>query len=215
MIIGDGHFLRAGLRAILESQEELNVVAEGNLGETLSMISVVRPELAVLHCPSYAQAIPALTDVRKKTKCPAIVVTTEPIPEIHVCQLLTQGASGIILLEGAPQHLPWAVIATSRGSRALSPEISDMVISKYTAPAIEVAQKEAAREKICTLTSRERDVLALLSEGMSNKSIAQTLIISSGTVKDHVRSLCAKLGVESRFHAARIAWQANQFCGST
>ncbi|MEU1709043.1 helix-turn-helix transcriptional regulator [Streptomyces sp. NPDC005706] len=90
-----------------------------------------------------------------------------------------------------------------------------MVIAKFTAPAIEATRKKAAREKLCSLTSRERDVLALLSEGMSNQSIAQNLIISSGTVKDHVRSICAKLSVQSRFHAARIAWQANQFYAST
>ncbi|MGA5039043.1 response regulator transcription factor [Streptomyces capoamus] len=63
---------------------------------------------------------------------------------------------------------------------------------------------------IGNLTSREREVLELLSNGLSNTSIAEILVISPGTVKDHVRSICGKLNVQSRLHAARIAWQADE-----
>ncbi|XES00838.1 response regulator transcription factor [Streptomyces sp. S1D4-11] len=102
------------------------------------------------------------------------------------------------------------MIAASKGGCALSPEISRKVITEYTARVTESAQKRDAQTKICTLTTREREVLELLSEGLSNQSIAQTLTISPGTVKDHVRSICSKLDVECRFHAARVAWQANE-----
>lgn len=209
-IIDDRQFFRAGLRAILESQLELRVVAEGQARETSSLILATHPELILFGFPSHREAIQHLTQLRRLERFPAALVIAESASETEARQLLTLGASGILLQESASQHLAWAVLAVSQGSYALSPEVSRQVVHKYTAPVAESTQRRAAQTKICTLTAREREVLDLLSEGLPNKAIANVLTISPGTVKDHVRSICSKLDVASRLHAARIAWRAKE-----
>ncbi|WP_158692678.1 response regulator transcription factor [Streptomyces roseochromogenus] len=193
----------------MESQPKLSVVAEGRIRETLSMVAVTRPDLILFRFSSYEESIQPLTQLKRLTRSPVTLLVLERVPERGARQLLTLGASGILLQESASQHLPWAITAALKGGCALSPEIARRVINEYTAPITESARKRAAQAKIHTLTTREREVLELLSEGLSNQSIAHTLTISPGTVKDHVRSICAKLNAEGRIHAARIAWQAN------
>ncbi|WP_225858892.1 response regulator transcription factor [Streptomyces albicerus] len=186
------------------------MVAEGNTHEASSLIEVTRPELVLFCFSSHTEAIRPLAQLRQLAQSPAVLVIAESISKRGARQLLTLGASGILLQESASQHLPWAVLAASQGGCALSPEISKQVIHEYTAPATESALKRAAQTKICALTAREREVLELLSEGLPNQAIAHFLTISPGTVKDHVRSVCSKLNADSRFHAARIAWQAKE-----
>jgi len=211
LLIDDRHLLRAGLRAILESQLKLSVVAEGKIRETSALISATRPEFILFGFASHAESIHTMTQLRKLAHSPTTLVIADNISETGARQLLTLGTSGILLQESASQHLSWAITAASRGGCALSPEISRKIIKEYTSPVIGGTRKRVAQEKIYTLTTREREVLDLVSEGLSNQSIALALIISAETVKDHVRSICSKLGVERRFHAARIAWQANEY----
>ncbi|MGW6010851.1 response regulator transcription factor [Streptomyces sp. NPDC055210] len=155
--------------------------------------------------------IQLLGQLKQLGKMPATLVITEYISEIGVRHLLNLGASGILLQETAHLHLSWALPAALLGGCALSPEISKKVITEYTAPVIESTQKKAAQEKIYTLTARELEVLELLSQGLPNQTIANSLTISPGTVKDHVRSVFSKLNADNRLHAARIAWQAKKF----
>jgi DNA-binding NarL/FixJ family response regulator len=132
-------------------------------------------------------------------------VIPEHITEKDARTLLGRGAAGILLHRSAPQHLAWALTAVAEGSRALSPEVADAIIHNYPAP---VRSCEGVQERVAGLSSREREVLALLSDGLSNRAIAQALYISPETVKNHVRALCVKLHADNRIHAARIAWQA-------
>jgi DNA-binding NarL/FixJ family response regulator len=92
------------------------------------------------------------------------------------------------------------------GSRALSPEIADAVVRDHCHP---VRGHGGAQERVAELSTREREVLTLLSDGLANRAIAQALHISPETVKDHVRAVYAKLKADNRMHAARIAWQAD------
>lgn len=214
-LIDDRRFFRAGLRAILEAQIKLSVVAEGMMRQTTCLIKATRPQLALLCLSTHNEAIHLLAELKQLAQSPAILIVAESISERGVRTLLTLGASGILLQEDASRHLPWAVLAATQGGCALAPEISRQVINEYTAPITELTQKRAAQAKIDALTVREQEVLALLSDGLSNQVIAQALTISPGTVKDHVRSICSKLNADSRFQAARIAWQATGSGAST
>ncbi|PSM38123.1 hypothetical protein C6Y14_37860 [Streptomyces dioscori] len=214
-LIDDSRLSRAGLRAILESQLNLSVVAEGEAHDATSLIATTHPELAIFCSPSHKDVIQPLAQLKRVRKIPATLVITECVSEVGVRHLLTLGASGILLQETAHLHLSWALPAALHGGCALSPEISRKVITEYTAPVIESTQKKAAQEKICALTARELEVLELLSQGLPNQTIANSLTITPGTVKDHVRSVFAKLNVDNRLHAARIAWQARKFDAST
>lgn len=137
-----------------------------------------------------------------------VLVITERVPESDIRQLLTMGASGILLQETAAQHVSWAIPAISNGCRALSPEITEAVVSEYLRPSLMTLQEQSARKRVHRLTLREHEVLHLLSRGMSNREIARSLFISPETVKDHVRAIRSKLGVPTRVHAAQVAWLA-------
>ncbi|MEW2528787.1 helix-turn-helix transcriptional regulator [Streptomyces sp. NPDC047071] len=94
----------------------------------------------------------------------------------------------------------------------MSPEISESVIREYVEPATANALQKRARDRILNLSSREREILILLSEGLTNRDIAHILTISPETVKDHVRSVCTKLTVKNRLQAAYVAWQSGDSC---
>ncbi|MES9521428.1 LuxR C-terminal-related transcriptional regulator [Streptomyces capoamus] len=134
-----------------------------------------------------------------------MLVIAERLTEADARSLLTRGAAGVLLHRSAPQHLAWALPAVAEGSRALSPEIADAIVPGCQAP---VRSRHGARERLARLSAREREVLALLSDGLSNRAIAQALYISPDTVKNHVSTLCTKLRADNRIQAARIAWQA-------
>ncbi|MFJ5772586.1 DNA-binding response regulator [Streptomyces sp. NPDC093094] len=137
-----------------------------------------------------------------------VLVIAERITPIDIRRILTMGASGILLQETAAQHVSWAIPAVLNDCRVLSPEISESLISECLGSWPAAPQEQSARERIHRLSRREREVLHLLGQGMSNREIARCLFISPETVKDHVRSLRTKLGAPTRVHAARVAWLA-------
>ncbi|MFF5549344.1 response regulator transcription factor [Streptomyces olivaceoviridis] len=208
LLISDQRFIRASLRAPLESAKGYSVVAEGTTVEVLSLARTTRPDIVILCYPANLDSVQPIAQLRELAHGPITLVVAEQVSDSAVRRLLAAGTSGILLLESALQHLPWAITASINGGYALSPEIASKMIREYTAPAVESTRMEHAQAKLCTLTPREREVLFLVSQGLSNQSIAHTLTISPGTVKDHVHSICSKMAVKNRVHAARIAWQA-------
>ncbi|GAB2953239.1 hypothetical protein GCM10023080_009890 [Streptomyces pseudoechinosporeus] len=138
----------------------------------------------------------------------ACVVLAEQLTGHGTRQLLRQGAVGILRRGTAARHLPWAVTAAAQGSLALDPGLTEVIRSAYARPTEPNRERAAAEALPSALTPRERDVLVLVGDGLSNRDIAGTLSLSPDTVKGHLRRICAKLGVETRVHAARIAWHA-------
>ncbi|MFF8407372.1 LuxR C-terminal-related transcriptional regulator [Streptomyces sp. NPDC015684] len=211
-IIDDRPLSRAGLHAMLqavtpETRRRLrpSVVAESKRAHVATVVSAARPKLLLSGDPSGRASMTVLDAVTRLPSPPAVLVIAERLTEADARSLLIQGAAGVLLLRSAPQHLTWALPAVAEGSRALSPEIADAIVPGCPTP---VRSRHGARERLARLSAREREVLALLSDGLSNRAIAQALYISPDTVKDHVRTLCTKLRADNRIHAARIAWQA-------
>ncbi len=209
-IIADEALSRAGLRSILESQSSAIIVAEGITSQAPWLVRSGRPDVIVAS-KRYGSDFPDLLyRLKQLPESPEILAIAERVTEAEARLLLAHGAAGILLRKSVEKHLPWAVLAVARGSRALSPEIAERVIESYVEPAVLRQQQEAAAEQIRALSSREQQVLGLLSDGLPNRSIADMLYISPETVKDHVRAICAKLHAGSRLHAVRIAWVAAQ-----
>ncbi|MFD7405308.1 DNA-binding response regulator [Streptomyces sp. NPDC059866] len=197
-IIDDGNFFCATLHAILKSQPSLNFVTAGD----------AKPEIIVSSHIWRRNSAEDLQLVRRMAPGIPILVVTDQIPQTGVRPILAMGAAGILLQESVARHISWAIPAISNGYRVLSPEISESMISEYLGPSSRTSQERSARERILRLSQREQEVLELVSRGMSNREIAAELFISPETVKDHVRSIRAKLDVANRVHAARVAWLA-------
>ncbi|MYR84750.1 winged helix-turn-helix transcriptional regulator [Streptomyces sp. SID685] len=210
-IIDDRSLSRAGLRGMLHSlapetlrNSRPSIVAEGKRAHAAALVRATRPDLLVCGDRQGKDSLALLDAVTRLPAIPTVLVITENITERATRALLTRGAAGVLLHRSAHQHLTWALTAVTQGSRALSPEIVDAIIRGCSAPP---RSGPGAHERVAGLSAREREVLALLSDGLPNRAIAQALHISPETVKDHIRALCCKLRVDNRMHAARIAWQ--------
>ena len=191
-----------------------SVVAEGKRVQAAALVKTTRPDLLIsgdafgkdsLPVVETVTLLPGAPAVLLLPGAPAVLVIAEHITERDARALLVRRAAGVLLSRSAPQHLAWALGAVTEGSRALSPEIADAILHSRPAP---VRPYHGAQEDVASLSTREREVLALLSDGLPNRAIAEALHISPETVKDHVRALCVKLHADNRIHAARIAWQA-------
>ncbi|MFB7653943.1 MULTISPECIES: response regulator transcription factor [unclassified Streptomyces] len=122
--------------------------------------------------------------------------------------LLRHGARGILLRGSSVRHLPWAVRAAAEGTVALGPVAARFLVDQYVRPGRMADAVVAARGMLKKLSAREREIARLLADGASNPDMAEALGISAHTVKDHIRGVYAKLGVDNRVQASRVVWQA-------
>lgn len=220
--------VRTAARRKLEIAEKISVVAEGGPGTLTDIVRYSRPDVLVISHAKESDALYALLRLHKAEKCgsarqnvsqkavgkerkaekPACLVLTENLTEHGVRRLLWQGAAGILRRSTAEQYLPWAVVTAAMGSLALDPGLTESVRNAYTQSSPADKGRNEAEARLSALSPREQEVLALVGDGLSNREIAGVLNLSPDTVKDHLRHIRAKLGVETRLHAARIAWQA-------
>ncbi|MFE0256098.1 response regulator transcription factor [Streptomyces sp. NPDC059010] len=189
--------------------KDLNTILESQ--PFPAIVTKTRPQIVII---SHARLFDSVNSLRRARKSaptiPTLVIAGE-IQDYEIRQMLAMGAAGILLRETFAQHISWAIPAISNGCHALSPDISESMIGEYLAAAPSPSQ-QAAKERVQNLSSREHEVLQLLSRGMSNREIASLLFISPETVKDHIRAIRSKLGVANRVRAAQVAWLAR---GST
>ncbi|MFC7217360.1 LuxR C-terminal-related transcriptional regulator [Streptomyces polyrhachis] len=137
-----------------------------------------------------------------------VLVLLDELTPSAALRLLTAGAAGVLRRDTAARHLPWAVTAVAAGSVALAPEITPALAAKQLRPWRASREQAAARVRIAALSCREREVLGLLADGLSNADVAEELTLSDHTVKDHIRAIYGKLGVDNRVQAAQVSWQA-------
>ncbi|MEU8730799.1 response regulator transcription factor [Streptomyces tendae] len=161
--------------------------------------------LATLRLPKATAGLRA-TNVAARN--PAHVVLVDHLSEHATRMLLYHGARGILLRGNSVRHLSWAVRATAAGTVALGPVAAQFLVDQYVRPGRTADAVAAARGMLEKLTFREREIVQLLADGVSNPGMAKTLGISTHTVKDHIRGVYTKLGVDNRVQASRIVWQA-------
>lgn len=206
VILGPVPLERAGVKRVLEEETGIQVVGEGRANETSHLARTARPDLLVtLH----DDPDDALDDLGPTTPGLPRIVLVNRLSERATRLLLHHGANGILLREDSVAHLPWAVRAAAAGGLALTPTAAAMVREQCTQPDRMSDETSAARNSIALLSPREREILEFLKIGLSNADVADALAISGHTVKDHIRAIYTKLGVDNRVQAARIAWQAD------
>lgn len=215
---------RIAVRTALEETPRFGVVAEGAPGTVTDIVRCSRPDVLVISHAAESEALHTLLrldgpDSAERPRPdpperpgrrgrPASVVLVDRLTGHGTRHLLRQGAAGILRRDTAAVHLAWAVTAVAQGSLALDPCLTEAVKSAYARPTPPDRQRAPAEALVAALTPRERDVLALVGDGLPNREIASALNLSPDTVKDHLRRIYTKLGVDTRLHAARIAWQA-------
>ncbi|HOU15309.1 MAG TPA: response regulator transcription factor [Anaerolineae bacterium] len=195
VLLADDHpALRMGLRVLLDRAPDIEVVGEADDGNAaLALLESLRPDVAVLDCQLPGLDGAAVAQEATRRGLPAHIVALSAYDDDrYLTGMLAAGAVGYLLKNEAPGQIVAAVQAAMRGERLWTPEQAARV-SRW--------QAEVARVRD-SLTEREREVLRLVADGLSNKEIAQALTITVRTTDFHVSNILRKLGVISRVEAA-------------
>lgn len=202
LLVDDQDLVRMGIRMALEADDGLSVVAEAGDGDAaLRLAHEHHPDVVLMDV-----RMPGTDGIRATARLTAelpavrvLVLTTFDLDE-YAFDAIRAGAGGFLLKSARPAELRTAVHAVARGEGITSPRVTRRLM--------ELARPALPREpdsRLGTLTAREREVLALVGEGLSNPEIAATLVVEESTVKTHVNRLLAKLGARDRVHAVIFA----------
>jgi DNA-binding NarL/FixJ family response regulator len=208
VIVDDQELVRSGIRLLLESDDDLEVVGEAADGrQALDVVARTRPDVVLmdLRMP-VLDGIGAMTALRQDPELAeiAFVVLTTFDHDDLVFAALRAGAVGFLLKDTDPDALRQAVRHAAAGDSSLSPSVARRVIAGVTqAP----PPPDGALERLSVLTEREREVLTLVGTGLRNVEIAERLVISPETVRTHVGRIMAKLQVGDRAGLVVVAYE--------
>jgi DNA-binding NarL/FixJ family response regulator len=188
LVVDDHPLLREGIAAVLTGESDLTIVGEASNGcEAVEKYRALQPDVTVMDLQMpLMSGIDATYAIRLEAPQARIVVLATLGGDVLATRALKAGAHGYVLKERVREDLPDIIRAVHSGLKRIEPEIALQIADFASDP---------------TLTSREIEVLELISNGHSNKLIARTLTISEETVKSHVKNIIAKLGVRDRTHA--------------
>ncbi|ASR35719.1 DNA-binding response regulator [Prauserella marina] len=196
LLLADDHpIVRAGLRAVLETEPGLVVVAEAATAEdavaraALGDIDVVLMDLQFGAGMTGAEATAAIT---ARPGAPRVLIVTTYDTDADTLPAIEAGATGYLLKDAPPEDLASAVRTAAGGGTALAPSVADRLMNRMRMPGT-------------ALTRREAEVLTLVAGGLSNRAIADRLQLTEGTVKSHLARSYTKLGVDSRTAAVAAA----------
>ncbi|MFC1421471.1 response regulator [Streptacidiphilus cavernicola] len=210
VIVDDETLVRSGLSLIVGSAPDIEVVATCPGGEAVDTVTAHEPQVVLLdiRMPD-VDGLTVLRALRALPRPPAVAMLTTFDTDEYIGTALRAGASGFLLKDTDPEQLTQAVRTLAAGGRVLSPAVTDTVIAGY----LDAGPDRQTAARLSTMTTRELDVLTLLGEGLSNAEIAGRLFLSTGTVKDHISAILAKLGTSNRVQAAVFAHQAGLLDG--
>lgn len=210
VVLADDHaILRAGLKALLVTQPDLDVVGEaGDGAEALRLAESLQPDVLLLDVTMPGnEHFAALRALRERAPGVRVLLLTMHENETMLREALRLGASGYVLKKAAEAELLTAIRAAARGEAYVDPALTKVMIEGYLATTETEASHRTAEVQASGLTAREIEVLRLTAEGYTNKEIAAKLVISVKTVETHKAHIAEKLGVKSRVEWLRYAWQ--------
>jgi DNA-binding NarL/FixJ family response regulator len=208
VLADDEPLLRAGVSAILGADETIEVVAEASDGrDAVEKVLAKRPDVVLLDIRMpVLDGLGAAAEIRRLLPATGVIMLTTFGEDDYIERALGLGAGGFLLKSGDPRELLAGIHAVAGGAAFLSPKVAQRVIARLSGG--QLARGAAARELIAKLTTREREVLALLGSGLSNADIAAKMYVVEGTVKAHVSTILTRLGVRNRVQAAITAYEA-------
>ena len=196
VLVDDHPVVRAGLRALVDGQDDLAVVGEAEgLEQALAVVAADRPDVVLMDLSLGAGRIggaDVTAALRELDSPPEVLVLTTYDTESDILRALEAGARGYLLKDAPPKDLFDGIRATARGETVLAPSVAATLVRRTTPGA-------------STITEREVEVLELLSGGLGNKEMASELFVSEATVKSHLSHIYTKLGVDTRAGAVAAA----------
>ncbi|WP_431918196.1 response regulator [Amycolatopsis tucumanensis] len=201
LLVDDHEVVRRGLREMLSDEPDIEVVAEaGSADEALAVAMHVEPDVAVVDVRlGDGDGVALCRELRARPNPPYCLVLTAFDDEEAMVGAIMAGASGYLLKQVRGQDVVNAVREVAAGRSLLDPVTTARVLDKLRHP---------AEDELGSLTDRERTVLELIGEGLSNREIAERLFLAEKTVKNHVTSVLSKLGMQRRTQA--VAWVARR-----
>ncbi|MDT2009567.1 response regulator transcription factor [Rhodococcus opacus] len=195
LLVDDHAVVRAGLRALLDSQPDIEVIAEAGTGEeAVDAVREFSPQLVTMDLAlgSGIDGVEAIRRLRQVDPDLPVLVFTTYDTDADVVRAIDAGATGYVLKDSTPPEIFAAVRGAAAGQSVLSPPVASRLVQQMQRP------EEA-------LTPREAELLTLLAKGMTNKELGRALFISEATVKTHLAHIYAKLGVDTRAAAVSVA----------
>jgi DNA-binding NarL/FixJ family response regulator len=207
LIADDDDLMRAGLRAVLSTDQGLEVVGEAADGrEAIERCRQLEPDVVLMDVRMpRLDGIAATQEIAATVPRARLLMLTTFEDDDYVFGALSAGASGFLLKRTRPEQLIAALHTIAAGDALLSPAVTRKVIDRM---ARQPQPDTAAGRRLRELTPRERDVLELVTRGMSNEEIAAELVVQESTVKTHVKRILSKLELRDRVQAVILAYEA-------
>ena len=199
LIVDDHAIVRKGIIALLATERDIQVVGEASDGlEAIAEVERLKPDVILMDLVMPGvNGIDAIREIKARDQATKILVLTSFATDDKVFPALKAGALGYLLKDSEPQELLDAIRQVQMGESWLHPAVARKVLKELTHNSTPTTMAE--------LTERETEVLKLVAQGLSNRAIADQLVISEATVRTHVSSLLAKLHLASRTQAALFA----------
>ncbi|SDJ75431.1 two component transcriptional regulator, LuxR family [Nocardioides sp. YR527] len=199
LLADDQQLVRSGFRLILSLEDDISVVGEASDGaDAIAKVRELRPDVVLMDVQMPGtDGIEATRTVVAEGHAKVIILTTFDRDD-YLFDALAAGASGFLLKNADPDSLAEAVRAAADGHALLAPEVTMRVIGRVTSDNAPPASRPKPPRELDLLTAREREVLLLIGEGLSNNEIARRLFLTEATVKTHVSACLAKLQLRDR-----------------
>ena len=207
LIVDDDDLMRAGLQAVLSSDDTIDVVGEAADGsDAVDAVRRTQPDVVLMDVRMpRLDGIAATREVLAASPDVKVVILTTFEDDDYVFGALDAGASGFLLKRTKPEDLIAGVHTIAAGDSLLSPSVTRTVIDRMARRPL---AGRTAPKRLAELTPREREVLELVARGLSNEEIAAALVIEETTVKTHVKRILAKLRARDRVQAVIFAYEA-------
>jgi len=204
LIVDDHAVVRRGARAYLEAQPDFTVVGDvGSGGEAVLLAADLAPDVVLMDLVMPGMdGVEATRLLKQKSPCSQVIVLTSYHEDEHIFPAIRAGALSYLLKDISLPDLADAIRKAAQGEVAMHPRIAARVVQE-----LEGASHHGNMSSYAHLSEREREVLHLVAEGLSNADIAARLVLSEKTVKSHVRNILSKLHLADRTQAAIFAWR--------
>ncbi|HEY3504277.1 MAG TPA: response regulator transcription factor [Actinocatenispora sp.] len=208
LLADDQALVRAGFRALLDAEDGVEVVGEAGDGdEAVALVRRLVPDLVLMDIrmpgTDGLEATRRIAADERLAAVRVVILTTFELDE-YVFEAIRCGASGFLVKDTEPAELLQAVRAVARGDALLSPSVTRRLIAEFAVR----ARRPKEYPRLATLTDREREVMALVGQGLSNEEIADTLVVSPATAKTHVSRAMVKLAARDRAQLVVIAYES-------
>ena len=203
LLIEGNRLMREGIAAIFKDQDDLSVVAVAEDGNAVSQLKNVRRDPDVVlwdHELERENGQRLMATLRERVPAARIIAMNISPEQLDIAEFVKAGVSGFILKNASASDYLKTIRTVVAGSRVLPPLLTNSLFTQIVKLALKTA--DSSPDKSIPLTNREREIIALISEGLSNKEIADRLHIATYTVKSHVHSILQKLGLDTRLQVA-------------